>query len=215
MTTEDVYKQFGTPTNLQHHMLSVTSLICEIRDHWIGESVDWNDLITAGLLHDLGNVIKFDLDKYPDLLGDELPRIDFWRQEQVELIKKYGNDDHEATEKMLDELGVETRVRDIIQTKSFGKIRNTATLNDWLPKILQYCDLRVSPYGLMGLDDRMEEIKERYEKYASRPDFDEMVLAAKSIEAEISTAMSDDVTSMLKESSLEKHHASLLARAIG
>lgn len=128
MTTEEVYKQFGTPTNLQWHMLSVTSLICEVRDHWTGEKIDWNDLITAGLLHDLGNVIKFNLDRFPNLLGDELPRIDFWRQEQARLIEKYGNDDHEATGKMLDELGVEARIKDIIQTKSFSNVRNTAVL---------------------------------------------------------------------------------------
>jgi hypothetical protein len=209
MTTQDVYKQFGTPSNLQNHMLSVTSLICEVRDHWTDEEIDWNSLIIAGLLHDLGNVIKFDLDKFPELLGAELPRIEFWREEQQRLIAKYGNDDHEATGKMLDELGVNDRIKDVIQTKSFGNIRTTAASTDWLPKILQYCDLRVSPYGLMGLGERMQEIKERYGKYASRPDFAEMVEAAKALEDEISNAVSDKIETILTSSSLEKHHVSL------
>lgn len=86
MTTQGVYQKFGTPKNLQQHMLTVTGLICSVQEHWTGDVINWDDLITAGLLHDLGNVIKFDLDKFPALLGDELPRIDFWRKEQKRLI---------------------------------------------------------------------------------------------------------------------------------
>lgn len=66
----------------------------------------------------------------------------------------------------------------------------------------------------MDLDDRMKEIKERYEKYASRSDFTEMIAAAKLIEAQISESTSDDVTNILTASSLEKHHSSLRIYAI-
>lgn len=209
MTTDEMYKQFGTPKNLQVHMLTVTSLICDVKQHWIGEDINWDDLIIAGLLHDLGNVIKFDLDKFPNLLGDELPRIEFWREEQKKLIAKYGSDDHEATGKMLDELGVSERIKEVIQTKSFGNIRNTASSNDWLPKILQYCDLRVSPYGLMTLDERVRDIEERYEKYAGRPDFPEMIAAAKSIEDQIQKSVNAPLDQILTETTLARHEAEL------
>ena len=103
MKASDVYTHFGTPSGLQNHMLWVASLVCTLRDHWSGEDIDWNAAITAALLHDIGNVIKFDLDAYPQLLGDDLPRLEFWRSEQQRLIKRYGPDDHDATDQMLDE----------------------------------------------------------------------------------------------------------------
>lgn len=205
MTTKDVYQKFGTPKNLQHHMLTVTGLICSVKEHWVGDEIDWGSLITAGLIHDLGNVIKFDLDKFPLLLGDELPRIDFWREEQKKLIAKYGNDDHEATRKMLDELGINDKIKDTIQTKSFGNIQETAKLDNWLPKILQYCDLRAAPERLMTLDERVSDIQERYNKYAGRADFPEMIEAAKSIEAEIAQSVDTKLDDIITEGNAEDH----------
>jgi hypothetical protein len=210
MTTKDVYRQFGTPKNLQQHMLTVTGLICSIQKHWIGEDINWKNLTIAGLLHDLGNVIKFDLDKFPALLGDELPRIDFWREEQKRLVAKYGSDDHVATGEMLNELNIDPEIKEVIQTKSFGNIRNTSKLDDWLPKILQYCDLRTAPNGLMTLDERVEDIKERYDKYAGRPDFPEMIEAAKSIENEIAMSVDVELERIITAANAAKHQEKLL-----
>ncbi len=210
MTTEDAYKLFRTPKNLQQHMLTVTGLICAVQEHWSGDDIDWDGLIRAGLLHDLGNVIKFDLDKFPQLLGDELPRIEFWREEQKRLIAKYGNDDHAATGKMLDELGVDSKIKETIQAKSFGNIRKTASSSNWLPKILQYCDLRTSPHGLMTLDERVSDIEERYDKYAGRSDFPEMIAAAKSIESEIEQSIDTDLEQIITNDSAAKFKNKLL-----
>jgi len=213
MTIQEVYRQFGTPKNLQQHMLTVTGLICSIQEHWAGEQIHWNHLIIAGLLHDLGNVIKFDLDKFPTLLGDELPKIDYWRDEQKRLIEKYSNDDHVATGKMLDELGIDDEVKEAIQTKSFGNIRQTAKSEDWLPKILQYCDLRTAPSGLMTLDERAGDLKERYDKYANRSDFSEMIEAAKSIENEIAQSVDMKLEAIITGGT-EKYKEKLLVHRV-
>jgi hypothetical protein len=210
MTTKDVYALLRTPKNLQQHMLTVSGLIYEIREHWIGSDINWNDLIIAGLLHDLGNVIKFDLDKFPALLGDELPRIEHWRDEQKRLIEKYGGDDHVATGKMLDELGIKPEIKVTIQAKSFGNIRSTAALKNWLPKILQYCDLRASPDRIMTLDERVGDIKERYDKYASRPDFPGMISAAKSIEKEIAQCIDTGLEQIITSANAAKYKDKLL-----
>ncbi len=214
MTTQDVYLQFGTPKNLQQHMLTVTALICSVRDHWVGEKIDWDHLVAAGLLHDLGNVIKFDLDRFPALLGDELSRIDFWREEQKKLINKYGNDDHTATGKMLDELGVKPEIKDTILTKSFGNIIQSSKSANWLPKILQYCDLRTAPNGLMTLDERVGDIKERLDKYAGRSDFPEMIEAAKSIETEIAKSVDADLDEIITGDQAGKYKEKLLFHII-
>ena len=108
MKLGEVYKKFGSPPNLQEHMLrvcGVTSYICE---HWIGkEEFDWEKVRKISLLHDVGNIVKFDFDKYPQFLGDELKNIEYWRGTQKKIIEKYGNDDHDATKNMLLEIGVE------------------------------------------------------------------------------------------------------------
>ena len=48
------------------------------------------------LLHDLGNIVKFDLEKYPDFLGKEKPRLEYWKKVQKEVREKYGSDDHDV-----------------------------------------------------------------------------------------------------------------------
>jgi len=104
----EVYKKFGSPPNLQEHMLRVCGVTTYIGKHWIGkEGVDWVRVKAISLLHDIGNVVKLDFEKYPQFLGEEIKNVDHWKAIQKEAVEKYGRDDHGATEKMLTELGVE------------------------------------------------------------------------------------------------------------
>ena len=124
-------------------------MVCALRDYWTGQAIDWEAATKAALLHDIGNVIKFDLDSFPELLGDELPRIEYWRGEQKRLIEKYGSDDHAATDKMLSELKVSEPIREAIQTKSFGNAKETAASNNWLVKILFYSEKQRHSTGII------------------------------------------------------------------
>ena len=71
MKVVEVYKKFGIPPNLQEHMLRVFEVTSYIEKHWKGETVDWDLAKKIALLHDLGNVVKFDFDKHPEFLGSE------------------------------------------------------------------------------------------------------------------------------------------------
>lgn len=211
MDAEEVYKHFGTPKGLQDHMLWVAGLVCTLRDHWSGETVDWDSAIKAALLHDIGNVIKFDLDKFPQLLGNELPRIDFWRAEQKRLIAKYGGDDHEATDRMLDELSVRRPIREATQSKSFGNSKPTAASTNWLVKILFYCDLRVLPDGVGTLSERVAEFRDRLKKYSERPDFPELIAACHDLEGQIQSSVDTNLDGIMTQPNADRLRQQMLA----
>ncbi len=182
----DIYKKFGIPPNLQEHMLRVCSIIEYLHQHWIGSAVvDWDLAKRTALLHDLGNIVKFDFDKHPELLGKEQRNIEYWRRIQIDIVQKYGADDHEATKKMLIELGVDNESIGIILNKSFGNSVETKSSDNWNLKILYYADLRTLPFGIGSLEDRISDVKERMPKYTSRPDFEDLVDSCREIENQL------------------------------
>jgi len=187
MKVIDIYKKFGIPPNLQEHMFRVWGIVSFVEKHWDNADtiVDWNSLKRAALLHDLGNVVKFDLDKHPEFLGKEQSNIGHWKNVQKSIIEKYGSDDHEATEKMLKEIYVSQEILEVIQNKSFGNSVATKNSNNWPLKILYYADLRTLPLGIGTLKERISDVRKRMPKYTSRPDFEDLVSACKEIEKQI------------------------------
>lgn len=90
MAIQDIYSKFAIAPNLQRHMLTVTKLALFLCDHWQGPPIGKELLTKACLLHDLGNIVKFDLEKYPHFLEEEQGRVEYWKQKQKEIIAKYG-----------------------------------------------------------------------------------------------------------------------------
>jgi len=182
----DIYQKFGIPPNLGEHMLRVCSIVEYLEQHWKSDTkVDWKETKKIALLHDLGNIVKFDFDKHPEFLGDEQKNVDHWRKKQAETIKKYGNDDHKATEAMLSELEIDDSSIKLILNKSFGNSIETVQSNNWILKILYYADLRTLPFGIGSLTDRINDVRERMPKYTNRPDFEDLVNACQKIEEQL------------------------------
>lgn len=98
MRIKEIYEKFGIPPNLQEHMVQVAKVVDFIKVHWSGPDVNWELLTKAALLHDIGNLVKYDFGVIPIENGD------FWKQRQQEIKQKYGTDDHEATKNMLAEI---------------------------------------------------------------------------------------------------------------
>lgn len=130
MKINEVYKKFGTPPNLKEHMIRVCGIVSLLENNWKGEQVDWILTKKIALLHDLGNVVRFDLDSYSEFLGNEQKNVEKWKVIQDEVIKKYGTDDHEATQKMLNEIGLEQDAIETILNKSFGNVIFTMKSNN-------------------------------------------------------------------------------------
>ena len=163
----EIYEHYKIMPNLALHQLrvaSVIALICKNSDL----KVDSDIAIQSGLLHDMGNIIKFDLTYFPEF--NEPLGLAYWQNVQKEYVEKYGIDEHEATQKILKELGINERVIEIDSKMVFGNLCIDKEGNDWELKLLHYADMRVGPFGILSYEDRMEDARKRY---ANVPD-DEM-----------------------------------------
>jgi HD superfamily phosphohydrolase len=85
----------------------------------------------AALLHDIGNIVKFDFFNHPEFLGKEQKNVKKWIQIQKEMIQKYGTDDHEALSNILKELKVDKKLSNLIMAKVFKNSKKMALGNNW------------------------------------------------------------------------------------
>ena len=156
----EIYEHYKIMPNLALHQLRVASVISLICKN-LNIKVDTDVAITSGLLHDMGNIIKFDLNYFPEF--SEPLGIEYWQKVQNEYFEKYGRHEHEATQKILKELGVNQRVIDIDARMIFGNLCIDRDSNDLELKLLHYADMRVGPFGILSFDERMEDARKRYE----------------------------------------------------
>lgn len=122
--------------------------------------MDTDSVVMAALLHDMGNIIKFDLKMFPEFLKPE--GYDYWKTVQDEYFVKYGKDEHEATYAIAKEIDVSNRVFELILVVGFAKAEDNFCHDDLEKKICAYSDHRVSPFGILSLDERMVEGHKRY-----------------------------------------------------
>lgn len=193
MKISEIYKKFGIPPNLQQHMVWVASVAEFIANNWKDSQIDKSRLLKASLVHDLGNIVKFNFDKHPEFLGDEIKNINYWREKQTEIINKYGSDDHSVTQKMLNEIGLDSESIEVISTKSFANAVETSNTNNWYLKILLYSDMRVLPFGICTLEERLEDIMKRMPQYYTRPDINDLLNACRRVEIDIQKNITCDV----------------------
>lgn len=185
MKITEIYKKYQVPINLQEHMLRVASVANFIVENWIDDSLDKNKVLAVSLLHDIGNIVKFDFEKNTDFYSKNEVSIDQLKKIQLEFINKYGNDDDEANVKILSELGLDKELIDIVRNKKFSNCINTSLSENWILKILLYSDLRVLPHGIDDLENRFKDVMDRMPKYSNRPDIQDMFSACRNIELEI------------------------------
>jgi hypothetical protein len=198
-----VYARFSVPPNLAEHMKTVAQVVRVIRNHWQGVPIDWDFIILAALLHDIGNIVKFNFEAHPEFLGDEVVNIEHWKVVQRDIIARYGKDDHLASGNMLRELGVSQELLSTIQDKSFANAIEVAAGSDWNAKILLYADMRVMPHGVATLEERLADVRHRMPQYYERPDFENLLDAARDIETQISTHLDDTVADIRWEKNTE------------
>jgi hypothetical protein len=177
-----------------------------IADHWKGKEVDNTRLVKAALVHDLGNIVKFNFDKYPQFLGDEVKNIEFWKSKQKEIISKYGADDHEVTKKILIEIGFDNNSIAVISSKSFANAVETSKSNDWDQKILLYSDMRVLPDGISTLEARLDDIMSRMPQYYNRADIQQLLGACRSIEKNLQDNVDLPLSSITDESMMHDNN---------
>ena len=163
-----IYQRYNIPPNLQQHMIRVAAFATLIVNSWKGQNVlDKGLIVTSCLLHDLGNIIKFDFENFPELLGPEIKNIEFWKKVKKDMIKKYGKDEDIATVRMVKGLRVSKKILFIVENWGFKNFTKIAKSDNWSWKIAVYSDHRISPQGVVTLKENLENKQKRYK--LSRP----------------------------------------------
>lgn len=148
--------------NLRLHQLRVAAVASLILDS-LSIEINKKDIISACLLHDMGNIIKFRLDYFPDFNQPE--GMQYWQSVQNDYISKYGKDEHLATVLIAKELSVNTDVVSLIDSVEPSLIEQNRLTTDFGKKISIYADNRVSPHQIVSIAERNREALNRYKDH--------------------------------------------------
>ncbi|MDQ5971168.1 MAG: hypothetical protein QG566_114 [Patescibacteria group bacterium] len=184
-TVEEVYASYYIMPQLCSHMYRVAAVASLICDNF-QTSVDKKSIINTCLLHDMGNIIKFDLTKFPEF--NEPLGIEYWQSVKSNFIEKYGNDQHNATVAIALEVGASLRVLELLNSMGFSKSVNVNESNEIEKMICLYADMRVKPTGVATLKERMIDMEARYgggENAKKGTEIQDIYLALYSIEEKI------------------------------
>ena len=157
----DIYKEYKIPPKLQQHMFRVSGIICYVAEN-TNLIIDKKKLIKAGLLHDMGNILKMDFySNIPINTSYSVEEKEYWNKVKNEYKTKYGNHTDVATLAICRELGISADIIFLLNNLGFKYVCDIA--NGSLEKqILKYGDLRVGLYGIISLKERIEDANVRY-----------------------------------------------------
>ncbi len=159
-----VYKKYTIMPNLQLHMLRAAAVGAYIADRWNDKKqIDKNIIISTLLLHDMGNIIKFELGKFPEILGQEQQKLSYWKNIQQEFFQKYGYDEHLATFAIAREIGISCEVQEVLENMGSSNLAKVLETGEYNAKICMYADLRVAPFGIVSIDKRFDDLIARYQ----------------------------------------------------
>lgn len=159
-TIIEIYNDYQIMPMLQVHMLRVAAVAKSICDHH-KISLDTENIVSACLIHDMGNIIKFKLDYFPEAVKPE--GLEYWTKVQKEFMEKWGDEQHRATNKIAEEIGISSKTRQYLDRIGFSMSCENRNFNEIGLKIGPYADMRVSPEGVKPLQERLEDLFNRYQ----------------------------------------------------
>jgi len=173
MTIAKIYSVYRIPPTLQMHQYRVAGVAQIIAQNILGVDVDASEVIRACLLHDMGNIIKFNMKLFPEFFEPE--GVAYWSNIKEEFIDKYGLDEHVATVEIAKEvihyeLKVQSaklkfsreRILELIHAIGFSNARENFESDDFSAKIAAYADMRVEPHGVTSLENRLKDGNRRF-----------------------------------------------------
>jgi hypothetical protein len=169
ITTESIFERYHLPQLLQTHLWRTASLMELLLKHWRGPQVDASLLIETMLLHDLGNLVKFDLSDTTPIMLLTQTELPMYRALQAEWHQKYGKVVDAVTVAFIKELRLKNGpiMSHIILNHASGTEATTVTQDDWIQKLCDYTDFRIAPHGLVTLKERFDDLGKRYATRAS------------------------------------------------
>lgn len=166
MTVQEIYERYKIMSALQLHQLrvaAVAKIVCENSTR----AYDAESIVLACLFHDMANIIKSDLDTFPDFLEPEGRA--HWELVKKEFVEKYGTNVHNAALHIAKEIGLPPRAIGLIGGVGFSNLAQIRDGIDAEQQVVEYADLRVGPHGVIPLLARIEEARQRY-AFAKHPD---------------------------------------------
>jgi putative nucleotidyltransferase with HDIG domain len=155
----EIYKEYKIMPNLVKHQMRVAAVAMQVCDSFDLE-IDKDSIIKACLLHDMGNIIKFKLDNFPE--WNEPEGLEYWEKVKSEYILKYGENEHHASLNIAQKLGVSTHIQTLIDSVDSSHIEDIFKENDFSKKICIYADNRVTPNGVVSTEEHGLEAQKRY-----------------------------------------------------
>lgn len=198
MNILDIYEKYKIMPVLAGHQLrvaSVAKLVCDS----IPDFPDTKEVVTTCLLHDMGNIIKFDLNYSPETL--EPLGLKYWQGIKDEYIAKYGKEEHVATKMIITELAVSPGVTEYADQVGFSKLQETEKDPTLAKKICAYADMRVGFYNVITTRERLADGRKRYEGRKDRAiasdRFEALATALENVESQVCGAANirpEDIT---------------------
>ncbi|RJQ26158.1 HD domain-containing protein [Candidatus Parcubacteria bacterium] len=160
MKIHQIYKDYKIPQSLQEHMLRVAALAQIIVEEWKDLQIDKLSIVQTCLFHDIAKSMTFDLAKQKQfgMLEEDIENL---RKHQENLKSKYGKDEHLATVKICEKIGLsKTSVKLVnnLEWSYIPRLINNKNIESLIPI---YCDMRIGPKGILSLKDRLDDLKNR------------------------------------------------------
>lgn len=190
MTVQEIYEKYRIMPNLQLHQLRVAAVAKVLADA-MTLPIDKDIPVRAALFHDMGNIIKSDLTLFPQFSEPE-GRV-HWESVKDDFIKRYGSDAHHANNVIAHEIHLPAEVVEIIEDSGFSNMQKILASDSFEIKIFEYADIRVGPFGVLSVVERLREARARYQAdykrktyYETNDNFEALAEAAQGIEGQIS-----------------------------
>ena len=201
-----IYEQYDIPKNLQLHMLRVAAVGKIICDHASIQSIDSNLIIKTLLLHDMGNIIKFNFRNTSMFSPEDSVKIESYKTTQTEFVSKYGSDADVATLQIIKEITSDEQIFELCKNCHGQMAHRYVTGEFWNEKICYYADMRIGLHGILSVDQRFDDLKQRYPNELEK--LEDYHIACKKIETRIQD-MCDQNLQMLDDTILESEFDAL------
>ena len=168
MTAREIYERYQIPPWLQLHQLRVAAvgrMVAEARG-----GLDTDLVVKTCLLHDIGAIVKFDFSEDPHNPIQKLyppGERPHWIAVQKDMRARYGEKEYAATGAIIAELGLD-HVNRVFTQLGFTRMREALAAHAKEVLIVQYADMRVGPYGILPLSQRIPDVLARYRAALAR-----------------------------------------------
>ena len=162
-TIQQAYTSYGLPRMLQEHMLLVAGITKILWEAWRDDdyTLDTSSMTTAALIHDMGNMVKFDFGRFSDQI-ETPPWLTFYKEKKQWYIQKYGTNSEVANQRIAKDLDVTAEVQKLIDNRWRENFDAESTPTPWEQILVCYADSRVAPSGVVSLEQRAKDLLQRY-----------------------------------------------------